>query len=155
MDPFIIMLPDNFSLVRLRKREGANRQIDIGLNIVSLHHLLTITRGVDMDRPIIHKLMVNTISVLGSVIEKVVVDDFIDKIFHSHIYVKVGEEVRPIDAHVTDAIGLSVVQDCPLFVLEDVFKRSAERKANRQTEISDEQALRMLENFDPDKTPKC
>ncbi len=156
VDPYILILPDNISLVRLREREG-ERVIDISLNQISLYQLLTIINEVDTDQPIIHKLMVNTLLILGTTIEKVVVDDLVDGALHSRIYVKNGERIHTIDANITDAIGLAVVQDCPLLVLDNVFKKGDDEikrlRKEKQVEISDEEALRILNNIDPSKLP--
>lgn len=158
VDPYILILSPTNSIVRLREREGKKRAIDLTLNAISLYNLLSVANSTKTDRPIIHKLMVNALSVLGSAIEKVVVDNIIDGLFHSHIYLKRDGQVHLIDAHVTDAIGLAIVQRCPLLVLEDVFAKSAEEQARRRLGIqrmSDEEELKMLQDIDPDKLLKC
>lgn len=156
VDPYLIMLPQN-PVIRLRERDGENRAIDITISPVSLYNLLTIINDQGIDhagRPIIHKVMINTLLKLGLDIQKVIVDDIIDGKFHSHIYVKNGGQIHSIDTHVPDAIGLSIIQDCPLLILENLFAKAAEHQAKRLIEIYDEEAIRILENFDPDKAPK-
>lgn len=156
VDPFILLSPTN-SVVRLRERAGINREVDITLSAISLFNLFTIINGQGITtggRPIIHKVLINTLTKIGSSIEKVVIDDIVNGKFHSHIYITNGEQVHSIDAHAPDSIGLAVMQNCPLFILEDIFKKAAEYQATQPIEISDEEAMRIFENFDMDKAPK-
>lgn len=152
VDPYVMtLLQPNQSIVKLQEREGKNRAIDITLNSFSLSNLFAIVNETNTGRPIIHKVMINVLSILGSTIQKVVIDDLIDGKFHSSIYVKNGEQIYSFDTHVTDSIGLSIIQDCPLFVLEDVFEKVAEYKTKHQVEMSDEEAMAILKNLNPEK----
>lgn len=151
VDPFIIVLPE-FSIVRLREREGKNRALDISANAVTLYYLLTIAKGVETDRPIIHKTFIDSLRMLGVNIEKIIIDDLINNTFHSHIYIKnPNQAIYSIDAHVTDAVGLSILQDCPLFVTEEVFEKKANADMAKKTTMSDEEALRMIQSLDTNK----
>ena len=154
VDPYLLMLPDNISWVRLREREG-ERAVDITLNQISLYYLLTIIRREDTGQPIIHKLMVNTLSVLGATIEKVIVDDLVNGASHSSIYVKSGEQVYTVDADIIDSIGLAVIQNCPIFITEDLFQKFKDEvkkiQKEKLPEISNEDAQMLLKSIDPNK----
>ena len=155
VDPYLMMLPGNISLVRLRERNG-EKFIDLTINSISLYQLLTILRGEDpTDQPIIHRLMINTLSALEANIEKVVIDDLINETFHSRVYVKSREQIHSINAHVIDSISLAIVQDCPILIPEDLFKKCEDEmkkmRAARLPEISDKDTQMLLESIDPNK----
>ncbi len=96
--------------------------------------------------------MITTLATLGANLDKVVVTDFVDGIYHSTLHVRMGHQVNYMDAHVTDAINLAFINNCPILVEEEVFDKSRNYKNNlKPSSISDEEAQIMFESIDPDK----
>ncbi len=150
MDPhLIISSPENAEVILLER--GGNRRLEVIASPVSVYYFLMITQGTDLERPVIHQAMIETLNKLGAKIERVVVDNYVNDMFLCHVYVKIGEQTHTVAVHVTDAVALAAVQGCPLFVQDDLFKKWDEISKKIKTEISDEEAQMMLASIDPDK----
>jgi len=152
VDPYLIASSPSNTFIKLKERDGS-REINFTVSPASVYYFFKTTKDVDLGQPVIHKAMIDVLKILGAKIEKVVVDHFASDMFLCHVYVKIAEQTHILAIHITDAIILAVVQGCPLFVLEDVFNKSAERQVAGQADISNEKALEMFEDIDPKKLP--
>lgn len=154
--PELIRIPPGNFMVVYRER-GGTRFITVGLNIFSLHHMNIAMSEVETHRPPVHKLLANCINTLTAGLEKVVIDKFDSQInvYHSHIYVRDREnnELLAIDAHVTDALIVAIIEKCAVYVTEDVLNDAGE--ARKQYGSSEGKAKNIFENTDWDKVPKA
>jgi bifunctional DNase/RNase len=70
-------------------------------------------------------LLHNTIENLEASIEKIIIDKLEDNTFHAKLVLKTDSgETRIIDARPSDSIALAVRAHAPIFVEDDVIKKS-------------------------------
>jgi RNA polymerase sigma factor (sigma-70 family) len=79
--------------------------------------------GVATPRPLTLHFMANVMKATGIQLEEVRIETLKDNIFYAIVKVRNGELVREIDVRPSDALGLAVQMECPLFVAEDLFER--------------------------------
>ncbi|MDD5044394.1 MAG: bifunctional nuclease family protein [Candidatus Omnitrophica bacterium] len=108
------------------KEKGGERllPIVIGLNEASAIKLKV--SGFAPPRPLTHDLLHNIIEGLEAKLEKIVIDDLKDGTFHAKLVIRVnhGKEEKVIDARPSDSIALAVRAKVPIYVEEEVLKKS-------------------------------
>lgn len=125
----------NMPIVILKDLNG-NNALPIWIGIAEASAIATKLENVDLARPMTHDLMRNILVKLEVTLEKIEVTDLRDNTFYANIYLRVGNRVVPIDSRPSDAIALALRTDSPIFVNEDVIKKS--RRAGWSTDQSDE-----------------
>ena len=111
-------------LIVLKEKAG-NRvlPIVIGLNEASAIKLKI--SGFKPARPLTHDLLHTTIENLNASIEKVIIDKLEENTFHAKLVLKTeNHETRIIDARPSDSIALAVRAHVPIFVEDDIIKKS-------------------------------
>jgi len=76
-------------------------------------------------RPMTHDLVKNIIWELGATVRRVVITDLIENTFFAVIEMLNDGEVLAVDSRPSDAIALALRVDCPIYVNEDVIKKSS------------------------------
>jgi bifunctional DNase/RNase len=111
-------------LIVLKEKDGSRiLPIVIGLNEASAIKLKI--SGFSPPRPLTHDLLHNTIENLEASIEKIIIDKLEDNTFHAKLVLKTDSgETRIIDARPSDSIALAVRAHAPIFVEDDVIKKS-------------------------------
>lgn len=107
------------------KEKGGSRilPIVIGLNEASAIKLRI--SGFQPPRPLTHDLLHAAISNLDATIDRVIIDKLEDNTFHAKLLLKTRSgEVKTIDARPSDSIALAVRAQAPIFVEDEVIKRS-------------------------------
>ncbi len=110
-------------VIVLKEKNGERMlPIIIGLNEASAIKLRL--SGFTPPRPLTHDLLNSVISNLGGTLEKVVIDDLRQNTFHAKLYIKMDHQVKTIDARPSDSIALAVRAKAPIFVEEEVLRKS-------------------------------
>ncbi len=154
-NPELVMVPPGYMLAQIKEREGS-RHLMLTLNELSFQNLAIALNEVATPRPTVHKTVANCIQALGGNIEKVVIDEYINDVYRSHIFLKderSGKTV-PVDIHVTDALVVAVLEHCPIFVEEDIFEKIRIARENEANNSGARAAEAMLNNIDWDNLPK-
>lgn len=82
--------------------------------------------GVDVPRPMTHDLLVNVMQVLGSRLERVVIDKLVNNTFHAKLEIKSQDgTIKTIDSRPSDSIALAVRFKAPIFVSDEVLQKSS------------------------------
>jgi hypothetical protein len=79
--------------------------------------------GATTPRPLTHHFMANVMKATGIQLEEVRIETLKKKTFYAIVKVRNGELVREVDVRPSDAFGLAVQMECPLFVAEDLFEQ--------------------------------
>lgn len=99
--------------------------------------------GIRKPRPLTHDLLGNILAGLDVRLEKVVVHDLREDVFYARLFLvqssELGRKVIEVDSRPSDAIALSLQQNCPVFVSSDVWNRAddmtwAYEEAGKQNE---------------------
>jgi bifunctional DNase/RNase len=111
-------------LIVLKEKDG-NRilPIVIGLNEASAIKLKI--SGFNPPRPLTHDLLHSTIENLQANIEKVIIDKLEENTFHAKLVLKTASgDTKIIDARPSDSIALAVRAHVPIFVEDEIIKKS-------------------------------
>ncbi|MBK9120930.1 MAG: bifunctional nuclease family protein [Phycisphaerales bacterium] len=111
-------------VIVLRERNG-NRLLQI---VIGLSEALAIDRrvnGVQLQRPMTHDLLANTIELLSGEIEKIVINDLQQHTFYAKLVIRHHGELVEVDARPSDAIALGVADEVPLYVEDHVLNEAA------------------------------
>ena len=150
--PIVSIIPADDCPVALLRKKGGTEELTVTLNVFSLQNMVMAIENIRSNRPTIHQLYVNSLETLGATVEKVVINDMVDGIYHFCIFIITQEgQTELIDAHVTDALIIATIKTCPIFVTEEVFKKLDREKMGTQNKILAIKAAKMLENFDSDR----
>jgi len=125
----------NMPIIILKDLNG-NNALPIWIGIAEASAIATKLENVDLARPMTHDLMRNILVKLEVTLEKIEVTDLRDNTFYANIYLRVGNRVVPIDSRPSDAIALALRTDSPIFVNEEVIKKS--RRAGWNADQGDE-----------------
>ena len=112
-------------LIVLRERDG-ERVLPIVIGLVEASAIKMKLSGFQPPRPLTHDLLHSTIGDLGAQIEKIIIDKLEENTFHAKVVLKTtsGQE-KIIDARPSDSIALAVRAHAPIFVEDEIIKKSA------------------------------
>lgn len=84
-------------------------------------------RGTPKERPQTHDLIGSILMGLGGKVERVVVNDFKDKVYFARLIISVENEIAEkkiveIDARPSDSIAMAIQQDAPIFIAGHVWE---------------------------------
>jgi uncharacterized protein len=111
-------------LIVLKEKDGERiLPIVIGLSEASAIKLKI--SGFNPPRPMTHDLLHAAIENLEASIEKIIIDRLEENTFHAKILLKTKSgEIKTIDARPSDSIALAVRARAPIFVEDDIIKKS-------------------------------
>ncbi len=72
-------------------------------------------------RPLTHDLLLTLLTIFGAQLEKVIISDMIDDIFHSELHLKKEDVSLVVDARTSDAIALAVRAECDIFIKKEIL----------------------------------
>ena len=98
-----------------------------------------------------HDLLKNVLIGLESHVEKVVVTAIKDDTFYAVIWIDSDGRLISIDSRPSDALALALRIDCPILVEDDVLRTSKGQTANPETNITNEDLKRWLDQDQGDE----
>jgi bifunctional DNase/RNase len=149
LDPFT-----NMPIIILKDLQGENA-LPIWIGISEASAIATHLEKIHVARPMTHDLMKNMLRELNIELERVEVTELRNNTFYANIYLRVGQKVFPIDSRPSDAIALALRTDSPIFVAEEVLKKSRKidlstTEGEELTERQKERWAEILENLSPE-----
>ena len=131
-----------------------NEQIlPIWIGVFEANAIALKIESVATPRPMTHDLLINFLEKLKIHIEKVVVCDVKDNTFYSVIHCRSNNQVIAIDSRPSDAIALALRANAPIFVEDEVVKKSHSLKF--ESDLDDSEKLKKwLENLKPENLGK-
>lgn len=111
-------------LIVLKEKNGERiLPIVIGLHEASAIKLKV--SGFNPPRPLTHDLMLTMINALEANLEKVLIDKVEETTFHAKLVFKTASgQIKTIDARPSDSIALSVRAHAPIYVEDEIIKKS-------------------------------
>ena len=108
------------------KEKNGDRLLPIVIGFLEASAIKMRVSGLVPPRPLTHDLLESIISAFGAEVKKIIIDKLQDSTFHAKIIltVKAACEEKSIDARPSDSIALAVRTKAPIFVEEEVIKRS-------------------------------
>jgi hypothetical protein len=112
-------------IIVLKEKEGG-RLLPIVIGFLEANAIKMKISGVVPPRPLTHDLLVTVIEALEAKVKKIIIDKLEDGTFHAKIVLSCrgnGQE-ETVDARPSDSIALAVRVKAPIFVDEEVIKKS-------------------------------
>ena len=109
--------------------------------------------GIKTPRPLTHDLLKETISLLGAVIDRVVITRLHESTFYAEIHLVVGGRSVIVDSRPSDALALALRTASPVFVEEDVLEKSRAQDVSEEIQ-SHERLRKWFEEADPESLGK-
>ena len=139
MDPIT-----NMPIVILKEATG-NAILPIWVGVSEANAIALEIEKVVTPRPMTHDLLKNVLIGLESHVEKVVVTAIKDDTFYAVIWIDSDGRLISIDSRPSDALALALRIDCPILVEDDVLRTSKGQAANPETNITNEDLKRWLD----------
>ncbi len=111
-------------IIVLKEKDG-DRQLPIIIGLPEASSIKLKISGVSTPRPMTHDLVMDVIEGLGAKLDKLIIDDLVSNTFHAKLVLKgPGGKIRKIDARPSDGIALAVRAQTPIFVSEEVLRKT-------------------------------
>ncbi|RLB07934.1 MAG: bifunctional nuclease family protein [Deltaproteobacteria bacterium] len=142
VDPFT-----NTPIVLLKDLEE-KEIVPIWIGFFEASAIATQLEKVQLSRPMTHDLIKSILDTLGVKVVKIEVNDLRENTFYATIHLDMDGVKYAIDARPSDAIALALRTSSPIFVKEEVIKKS--RKIDLRQQKEGEEALdEFLEGLSP------
>lgn len=104
-------------------RDNRGRRVPIFIGPFETMSITMALEGYNVDRPLTHDLLKNTIERLGGSVERITIDDLWQQTFYARITVtQKNGETQDIDARPSDAIALALRTRSPIYMAESVIE---------------------------------
>ena len=142
----------NTPIVILKDLDG-NAVLPIWVGVYEANAIALEIEKVATPRPMTHDLMKNLLFRLGIAVERVVVTDVRNNTFYAAIHCRSGEDAVVFDSRPSDAIALALRTGSPIFVEDDVVRKSHGLKSDEAPDTL-ENMRKWLESISPDTLGK-
>ncbi len=96
----------------------------ISIGLYEAQFLATELREVGMSRPMTHQLIDDILTKIGGSVSAVEITDIKGKKYYASIYINIAGRELTIDARPCDAIAISLISKCPIYVAKSVLETS-------------------------------
>lgn len=128
--------------------------ISIWIGLLEASAIAVELEKIDLPRPMTHDLVRNVLNRLNIKVLKVEIADLRDNTFYAYIHLGMDGKTFTIDARPSDAIAIALRTKSPIYVEEDVIKKSKKMdlESIKEAEKTDEsnELKDLLEKMTPD-----
>ncbi len=121
IDSVRISLMTQHRVIVLRE-QNSPRYLPIWIGAPEADAITLRLQGVQVERPLTHDLLVNSIETLGGEVQYVLINDLRADVFYAQLVLEVDRRELRIDARPSDAIAIAVRVETPIFVAEKVME---------------------------------
>lgn len=147
VDPFT-----NTPVVILKDLEDKD-VLPIWIGLLEASSIATALENIQTPRPMTHDLLKNILDELGVRVLKIEVNDLRDNTYYALIHLDVDGKRLIVDSRPSDAIALALRTGSPIYVDEEVIKKSARVDLQQKGDkvVTDSSELEeILENLNPE-----
>jgi len=128
--------------------------ISIWIGLLEASAIAVELEKIDLPRPMTHDLVKNVFNSLNIKVLKVEIADLRDNTFYAYIHLGMGGKTFTIDARPSDAIAIALRTKSPIYVDEDVIKKSKKMDLESIKEVGKTDGSKelkdLLERMSPD-----
>jgi len=142
----------NSPIVLLKEVEG-QRTLPIWIGLLEATAIASELEGIKFSRPMTHDLLKNIMGLMNVKVNRVEVCDLKNNTYFAVIHIDHNGKEMSIDARPSDALAISLRMGAPIFVAEDVIKKSSQVEIKAEPEDTSEQGKRwqeILEKLNPE-----
>lgn len=111
-----------------------DRQMPIIIGSAEAQSIALILKNIKAPRPLTHDLFVTCLGAFAIKVEEALIYRAKEGVFYSYIFLRKGDTTLRIDARSSDAIGLAVRSNCPIYVYESILESEKVRFNQEGTE---------------------
>ncbi len=151
MDP-----ASNTPIVILKSEEG-DHTIPIWIGLLEATSIASAMQNIQFDRPMTHDLFINMTEKMNIAVHRIDICDLKDNTFFAEIHFVEKDNTFTMDARPSDAIAIAIRCDAPIFVADEVIKKSGMVKENGEILDTSEEGKKWadyLEQLSPDEFGK-
>ena len=134
----------NSPIVLLKEVEG-QRILPIWIGLLEATAIASELEGIKFSRPMTHDLLKNIMGLMNVKVNRVEVCDLKNNTYFAVIHINHNGKEMSIDARPSDALAISLRMGAPIFVAEDVIKKSSQVEITGEPEDTSEQGKRWQE----------
>lgn len=142
----------NSPIVVLKELDG-EKTLPIWIGLLEATAIASELEGIQFSRPMTHDLLKNLMELVNIKVKKIEVCDLKNNTYYALIHIDHNGKEVSIDARPSDALALSLRFDAPIYVSEEVIKKSKQIDLTAQPEDKSEQGKRwqeILEKLNPE-----
>ena len=128
-----IQVEEQVPVILLQEEDGTG-VLPIGIGRAEARAIVVAMQELEPPRPISYDLMSKVLKCLNASLEKVVVHELKDDVFHARFVIKHDEKSYALDARPSDSIAMALRTDAPIFISDKVADRALVRKGEREDE---------------------
>lgn len=139
-----VEMPSSSPIALLREVGGAQRILPIFIGAPEATAIAFALEEVVTPRPMTHDLMQQVLDDLGVSLEKIVVTELREGVFHAQLELNARDGVHTISSRPSDALALAARTGSPIFASEEVLDEAAYPE---EVEGEPEEAEEVVEQF--------
>lgn len=161
----LVLDPNTQAPVVVLKDESGQVTLPIWIGVAEATSIASALKQVPITRPLTHDLMMDIIGELGARVERVMITELKDSTYYAELLLGVGEKAFVLDSRPSDAIGIAVRAQAPIYVSQQVIEQAQVRfsvtpvtqegeqqpQNATETEAVEETGEKDLQSIDPDK----
>jgi len=121
--------------------------ISIWIGLLEASAIAVELEKIDLPRPMTHDLVKNVLDSLNIKVLKVEIADLRDNTFYAFIHLSMGGKTFTIDARPSDAIAIALRTKSPIYVDEDVIKKSKKMDLESIKEVGETDESKELKDL--------
>jgi bifunctional DNase/RNase len=125
----------NSPVLILKDDEG--RILPIWIGPYEAYAIVTEMEGVDVARPMTHDLMASFLGVLGATVDRIIINELVDRTFYSQVIIETKDATFPVDSRPSDAVALALRTRSPIFVVRKVLDEGGIRESDIGADVSE------------------
>jgi len=134
----------NTPIIILKTEEG-DQAVPIWIGLLEATSIASAMQNVKFDRPMTHDLFKQFVEMQGATVSSIDVCDLQDNTFYARInFLSKGEQFS-MDARPSDAIGIALRFDAPIFIDQDVIAKARPFEADAEASDNSEEGRKWKE----------
>ena len=134
----------NSPIMILKEPDGDN-VLPIWIGLLEATAIACELEDIKFSRPMTHDLYKNTLEEIGVKVTKIEVCDLRDNTYYARIFLSSSEGDTSVDARPSDAIAIALRTRAPIFIHDEVIKKSKASDATPKETISTEEGKKWTE----------
>jgi len=142
----------NTPIIILKTEEG-DQTVPIWIGLLEATSIASALQNVKFDRPMTHDLFKNFVEMQGITVSSIEVCDLQDNTFYARINFLSQDQKFSMDARPSDAIGIALRFEAPIFIDQDVIAKARPFEADAEAADDSEEGRKWkeyLENLSPE-----
>ncbi|HRS54068.1 MAG TPA: bifunctional nuclease family protein [Bacteroidales bacterium] len=108
------------------KKSNKKRRLRIIIGPFEAQAIVIAIEKLKTSRPLTHELFKNFADTLGITIKEVIINRFIEGVFHSIILFSDGTKTFEVDSRTSDAVALAIRFNSPIYTYEEILNLAGE-----------------------------